>query len=42
MPNNMTIIDWKKLSSNPKALEENNENKDSLAIVLFKKCQDSL
>ena len=44
MPNNMTIIDWKKLSSNPKALEENKENKknkDSLAIVLFKKCQDS-
>jgi len=37
-----TIIDWRKLSSNPKALEKNKENKDSLAIVLFKKCQDSL
>jgi hypothetical protein len=31
MPNN--IIDWKKLSSNPKAIKE---NLDSLAIVLFK------
>jgi len=31
------IIDWRKLSSNPKALEKNKENKDSLAIVSFLK-----
>ena len=45
-PNNKEIekpdssaIDWKKLSSNPNALEK---KQDSLAIVLFKKYQDSL
>jgi 5-bromo-4-chloroindolyl phosphate hydrolysis protein len=32
-----TIIDWRKLSSNAKALEKNKENKDSLAIVSFLK-----
>lgn len=32
-------INWKKLSSNPNALEK---KQDSLVIVLFKKYQDSL
>jgi hypothetical protein len=32
-------INWRELSSNPNALEK---KQDSLAIVLFKKYQDSL